>query len=126
MRILATSLSTPARRRDQNIRRRIADQQFIKGNKALAENHLNGILIRVHREKAHVVDMLKGFNYLYDGLYRIAKYWPAFGINGFKIWRFRMEKLPYLKDDLPPGSGAYPFFVFARIAMSSWMSIQCG
>jgi hypothetical protein len=39
--------------RDQNTRRQIADQQFIKGNKALAENHLNGIPIRVHREKAH-------------------------------------------------------------------------
>jgi putative restriction endonuclease len=47
------------------------------------------------------------FNYLYDGLYRIAKYWPALGIDGFKIWRFRMEKLPYLEDDLPPESGAY-------------------
>jgi putative restriction endonuclease len=45
--------------RDPNTGRQIVDQKFIKGNKALAENHLNGIPIRVHREKAHVVDMPK-------------------------------------------------------------------
>ena len=36
---------------------RFADQQLVRRNKALAENHLNGIPIRVHRGQAHVPDM---------------------------------------------------------------------
>lgn len=47
--------------RDPNTGRQIADQQLILGNKALAENHLNGIPIRVHRGKAHVSNMPEGF-----------------------------------------------------------------
>jgi hypothetical protein len=39
--------------------------------KALAENHLNGIPVRVHRGKAHVPDMPLGFRYRYDGLYAL-------------------------------------------------------
>jgi putative restriction endonuclease len=35
--------------RDPNTGRQVADQQLTLGNKALAENHLNGIPIRVHR-----------------------------------------------------------------------------
>jgi putative restriction endonuclease len=35
--------------RDPNTGRQIADQRLISGNKALAENHLSGIPIRVHR-----------------------------------------------------------------------------
>jgi putative restriction endonuclease len=75
--------------RDPNTGRQIADQQLILGNRALAENHLNGIPIRVHRGKAHVADMPEGFRYRYDGLYRVARYWQKPGQDGFKIWRFR-------------------------------------
>jgi len=42
-------------------RRQIADQQLVKGNMALAENHLNGVPVRVHRGRAHVPDMPDGF-----------------------------------------------------------------
>jgi putative restriction endonuclease len=50
---------------DPNTGRQIADQQLISGNKPLAENHLNGIPVRVHRGKAHVPDMPEGFRYRY-------------------------------------------------------------
>ena len=78
--------------RDPITGQQIADQQLLSGNKALAENHLNGIPIRVQRGKAHVPDMPKGFRYRYDGLYRVTSYWQEPGRDGFKIWRFRIER----------------------------------
>jgi putative restriction endonuclease len=88
--------------RDQNTGRQVADQQFVAGNKALAENHLRGIPIRVHRGKAHVPDMPTGFRYRYDGLYRVASYWQETGRDGFKIWRFRIEKALVSDDGALP------------------------
>ena len=63
--------------RDSNTGRQIADQQLVLGNKALAENHLNGIPIRVHRGRAHVPNMPQGFLYRYDG----PTVWPDTGRN---------------------------------------------
>jgi putative restriction endonuclease len=71
---------------------RFADQQLVRRNKALAENHLNGIPIRVHRGQAHVPDMPEGFRYRYDGLYHFARYWQERGKDRFTIWRFRLQK----------------------------------
>jgi hypothetical protein len=86
--------------RDSNSGRQIADQRFEAGNKALAENHLNGIPIRVHRGKAHVGDMPEGYRYRYDGLYRVAKYWEEvgraglrFGVFGSKSFYLRISSL---------------------------------
>jgi putative restriction endonuclease len=36
--------------------------------------------------------MPEGFRYRYDGLYRVARYWQERGKDGFRIWRFRIEK----------------------------------
>ena len=84
--------------RDAAAGRQIADQQLVRGNKALAENHLNGIPIRVHRGQAHVPDMPEGFRYRYDGLYHVARYWQERGKDRFTIWRFRLEKAPAAED----------------------------
>ena len=92
--------------RDPNTGRQIADQQLVLGNKALAENHLNGIPIRVHRGRAHVPDMPQGFLYRYDGLYRVARYWQESGQDGFKIWRFRIERDLIPGDLTPTGDAA--------------------
>jgi putative restriction endonuclease len=86
--------------RDQRSGRQIADQQLTAGNLALAENHLHGIPIRVHRGKPHVTDLPEGFRYRYDGLYRVAGYWQETGRDGFKIWRFRVERA-LLSEDPP-------------------------
>jgi putative restriction endonuclease len=99
--------------RDSTTERQIADQQLTLGNRALAENHLNGIPVRVHRGKAHVPDMPEGFGYRFDGLYRIASYWQETGRDGFKIWRFRIEKAPISEDEvdtiqIAPGSKVAP------------------
>jgi putative restriction endonuclease len=84
--------------RDATTGRQIADQQLVRGNKALAENHLNGIPIRVHRGQAHVPDIPEGFRYRYDGLYHVARYWQERGKDGFTIWRFRLERAPAAQD----------------------------
>ena len=86
--------------RDLKTGRQIADQKLTRGNKALAENHLNGIPVRVHLGKVHVPNMPESFRYRYVGLYRIARYWRDDGQHGFKIWRFRMEKWPDAADEL--------------------------
>ncbi len=52
--------------RDSATERQIADQQLTLGNRALAENHLNGIPVRVRRGEAHVPNMPEGFGYRYD------------------------------------------------------------
>ena len=92
--------------RDANTGRQIADQQLVLGNRALAENHLNGIPIRVHRGRAHVPNMPEGFLYRYEGLYRVARYWQESGRDGFKIWRFRIERDLIPGDKEPTGDAA--------------------
>jgi putative restriction endonuclease len=52
--------------------------------------------------------MPEGFRYRYDGLYRVARYWQESGRDGFKIWRFRIEKFLALDhatspEDMPEG-----------------------
>jgi hypothetical protein len=70
---------------------RLPDQQLTLGNRAFAENHLNGIPVRVHRREAHVPNLPVGFGYRYDGLKRVASYWQ-------KIGRFQIEKAPVSED----------------------------
>jgi putative restriction endonuclease len=93
---------TGASGRDPNAGRQVADQQLVLGNRALAESHLNGIPICVRRGKAHVSDMPEGFRYRYDGLYRVARYWQEPGRDGFKIWRFRIQKFLASGDATSP------------------------
>jgi len=79
--------------RDPASSRQIQDQEFTGGNKHLAENHLKGIPVRVHRGKDYIDKMPTGFRYRYDGLYRVAECWNQRGRDGFNICRFRLEKI---------------------------------
>ena len=33
-------------------------------------------------------------NYRYDGLYRVEKAWLAAGLEGYKVWKFALKRLP--------------------------------
>lgn len=85
--------------RDQSTNKQIRDQKFSGGNKHLAENHLKGIPVRVHRSinthdnKKNDTKSPAGFRYRYDGLYRVADCWEEKGKEGFNICRFRLEKI---------------------------------
>ena len=79
--------------RDKDTGRQVKDQEFEGGNKHLANNHMNGIPVRVFRGENYVERMPTGFRYRYDGLYRVAECWNQRGRDGFNICRFRLEKL---------------------------------
>jgi len=115
---------------------RFADQQLTAGNLALAENHLRGIPIRVHRGKPHVTDLPEGFRYRYDGLCHVAGYWQETGRDGFKIWRFRLERA-LLPEDLPetnqpqmppraegtPGGNQFPQRLWLTTTRIAWSTL---
>jgi putative restriction endonuclease len=79
--------------RDSITNKQIADQDFTGGNKALAENHLQGLPVRVFRGEKYAKNLPVGFRYRYDGLYQVASTWNAVGKDGFKIFRYRLEKI---------------------------------
>jgi putative restriction endonuclease len=106
--------------RDPNTGREIADQQLLLGNPALAENHLNGIPIRVHRGKAHAADIPDGYRYRYDGLYRVARYWEERGRDDFKLeWRVRQPLDPLILrlHPLRPNNGTRSILIRSQASM---------
>lgn len=79
--------------RDSNSGRQIADQELIRGNLGLVRSELDGRPVRVVRGAGGdpTYSPAKGFRY--DGLYRVAEHWHDAGQHGYRIWRFRLEKL---------------------------------
>lgn len=76
-----------------NSKRQIKDQELTVGNLGLARSHLDGLPVRVVRgfEGDPVYSPSSG--YRYDGLFRVDEYWQETGVDGFKIWRFRLIAL---------------------------------
>lgn len=99
--------------RDSETGNQIADQQLTGGNLALAENHRNGIPVRVFRGRHHVPDMPEPYRYRYDGLYNITRYWSERGQHGYKVWRYRLEKSD---EDIAPAKAPQPKAKKSRIA----------
>lgn len=73
----------------------VCDQELKKGNLALAKNHERGLPVRVIR--GHMGGSGSngpGFlGYSYDGLYTIVSYEFSEGMNGFKVFKYTMERL---------------------------------
>jgi putative restriction endonuclease len=84
--------------RDQETGRQVADQNFIRGNRALAYSSLNGLPVRVIRGSGHPSPYSPSSGYRYDGLYLVDDYWHETGRSGFRIWRYRLIKLPKHPD----------------------------
>ena len=80
--------------RDQETGRQVADQSFSRGNRALAYSSLNGLPVRVIRGAGHDSPYSPGTGYSYDGLYSVDDYWHETGRSGFRVWRYRLTKLP--------------------------------
>lgn len=79
--------------RDRETGRQIADQNFDRGNRALAVSSLEGLPVRVVRGADHPSPHAPGSGYRYDGLYRVDDFWHDTGKSGFRVWRFRLIKL---------------------------------
>jgi putative restriction endonuclease len=74
--------------------RQVADQELKLGNLALCRSHLTGLPVRVIRGARHRTPHSPAVGYRYDGLFRVADAWLAEGLSGFKVWKYRLEKIP--------------------------------
>lgn len=86
--------------RDATTGKQVHDQPFTHGNRALALSKLNGLPVRVIRGSNHDSPCSPRFGYSYDGLYAVEDFWHEVGKSGFRIWRFRLAKIP---DKIVPG-----------------------
>jgi len=77
---------------DPQTRRQIADQLLERGNLALAVSCDQQLPVRVIRGSGGDPVFSPAFGYRYDGLFRVVRYWPEIGVDGFRIWRFELIK----------------------------------
>ncbi|QNJ91196.1 HNH endonuclease [Mycolicibacterium fluoranthenivorans] len=78
---------------DPNSNRQIKDQELTVGNLGLVRSHLDGLPIRVVRGFEGNPAHSPASGYRYDGLYRVEEYWQDKGVEGYRIWRFRLVAL---------------------------------
>jgi len=87
-------------------KRQIADQTLTRGNVGLARSQLEGLPIRVirgaHRGSIHAP--AEGLRY--DGLFRVVDHWPQPGLDGYRIYRFRLVTLESSDPPPPPPPSA--------------------
>jgi len=69
------------------------DQELTRGNLYLNQNYQDGNPIRVCRGASSNSKYAPISGYRYDGLYRIEDCWSEKGLQGFKIWRFKLTKI---------------------------------
>ncbi len=82
--------------RDWGSGRQVAHQQLTKGNLALARSSIEGLPVRVIRGANLDSPYAPPSGYRYDGLYLVDDYWQEIGKSGFRVWRYRLIKLPTL------------------------------
>ncbi|KAF6144415.1 hypothetical protein GIB67_024642 [Kingdonia uniflora] len=77
----------------RNSLRQCVDQKLEGGNLALQKSMLYGIEIRVIRG---IKDdrVSTGKIYVYDGLYRVEEKWFDFGKSGFRVYKFKLVRIP--------------------------------
>lgn len=80
--------------RDAITGKQVHDQPFTRGNRALALSKLNGLPVRIVRGSNHASTYSPRFGYSYDGLYAVEDFWHEVGKSGYRIWRFRLVKIP--------------------------------
>lgn len=76
--------------RDPNTGRQVRDQVLEVGNLGLAVCCDNGYPVRVCRGPKVEAPYGTTSGYRYDGLYRVDEYWHEQGIDGFRIYRYRL------------------------------------
>lgn len=77
--------------RDPQTGQQVGDQNFTRGNRALAVSGLNGLPVRVIRGASHDSPHAPPGGYSYDGLFLVEDYWHERGLSGFRVWRFRLR-----------------------------------
>lgn len=92
--------------RDPDSGRQVADQELTRGNLGLARSEMDERPVRVVRGAAGDPIYSPAQGLRYDGLYRVTEHWHDVGRDGFRIWRFRLVKLP--PPPSPPGQASTP------------------
>jgi putative restriction endonuclease len=85
--------------------RQVAHQHLTKGNLALAHSSIEGLPVRVIRGTNLDSPYAPRSGYRYDGLYMVDDYWQEEGRSGFRIWRYRLIKLPSIPTRADTASG---------------------
>ncbi|MDQ3913133.1 MAG: HNH endonuclease [Actinomycetota bacterium] len=80
--------------RDAESGRQVAHQRLTRGNLALAHSCIEGLPVRVVRGASLDSQYAPRSGYRYDGLYMVDDYWHEEGRSGFRVWRYRLIKLP--------------------------------
>ena len=74
--------------------KQIADQDLSdSGNWALKISYEEQLPVRVIRGPNGDHQWSPSTGYRYDGLYLAVRYWPDRGIDGYRIWRYRLERI---------------------------------
>ncbi len=94
---------------DPATKRQVADQQFARGNLALARNADDALPVRVVRGAGGDPSYSPAAGYRYDGLFSVERYWHEVGRSGYTVWRYRLLQVadPVLtEEDSEPESGS--------------------
>jgi putative restriction endonuclease len=97
--------------RDTESRRQVADQRLTRGNLALAHSSIEGLPVRVVRGANLDSIYAPRSGLRYDGLYMVDDYWQEPGRSGFRVWRYRLIKLPSVPtrtDTISENATVYP------------------
>jgi putative restriction endonuclease len=97
--------------RDAESGRQVAHQRLNRGNFALAHSSIEGLPVRVIRGASLDSIYAPRIGYRYDGLYMVDDYWQAEGRSGFRVWRYRLIKLPSVPtrtDTVTENAALYP------------------
>jgi putative restriction endonuclease len=84
--------------------RQVAHQRLTRGNLALAHSSIEGLPVRVIRGSTLDSIYAPRSGYRYDGLYMVDDYWKEEGKSGFRVWRYRLIKLPCIPISADTGS----------------------
>ena len=90
--------------RSSKSKNQIADQTLSRGNKALAISCEKQLPVRVIRSFNNQSKYSSKAGYRYDGLYHVTDYWHDKGKSGYIIWRFRLERISYVRGLEPDSS----------------------
>ncbi|XP_020229977.1 histone-lysine N-methyltransferase family member SUVH9 [Cajanus cajan] len=79
----------------KNSSKQVADQRLVSGNLALERSRHYGVEVRVIRGIRYEGGVSgSGKVYVYDGVYKIVDHWFEFGKSGFRVYKFRLCRIP--------------------------------
>ncbi|MGW6914767.1 YDG/SRA domain-containing protein [Kitasatospora sp. NPDC054939] len=80
--------------RNQDTGQQVADQTLTRGNAALVTSLAMGTPVRVIRGSEGDPAYSPTEGYRYDGLFRVEDHWSEIGKSSFRIWRYRLTRIP--------------------------------